>query len=768
VTTPFTPVPPTRVTGEGDPAGDMDSTSEELAAMGGSSNVLDTSFSGGADATGAKDSTAAFSAALASGYAIIPAGTYKIAGNLTATPPVRIIGAGRSLVTISFYGSGDCLRINTTGSSSGFGVADLRGFTIDGTNASAGAAGLHMGDCFAPHIDDVAVNNFQGSGSKGAWFDNQYNFMEQLTGRIYARANTSNVVFDSSANPSGTAGASFDRAIFVIFLDQDGVGDGVTWQNGAFIYDGHVGIRGNFQPGTSQYSALKFVASPALSFTATHASPCVFTASGSYYGDGQEVTLAGGSLPGGFSAQTYFVVAASGDTFELAATLGGTAINSTGTGSGTVTAVPMAAVNDSVFNTGVECTATGPGTTFPYTIDFGANSGVQGAGNQIWDCTGIMDFGANAAFASARNPRFAFRYDGPVYGDPGLQRSMALGRQPVNDTSGLTSGSTINTKFTALIRVSAASNITGVILEGYDPDDWREVTILNIGTGSVTFAAAGTSNVADGTADVIAPGTAATFHWDVDESLWFRAYPGYVPGQSLCAPSVYAPSSRVTVAVTSTTLAAFAGSGAASTVAAASNGGEISAIATWSSPSAGVLDVVNGTLFPAAGGEVTVAASGSTTAVVTYTGVSGNSLTGCAYVSGSATGTVSTGGAVTLTSSPILTNSFIAPASGAVVVDLDYAILCAAGGDETTLALTAAGTVTPVVGYVVSDTTGSGLMDKRARFPLAPGTLTPGTSYQLQLVGATAAASSTIYAYGNTATAQGSVGAPVTMTVQAV
>ena len=45
-----------------------------------------------------------------------------------------------------------------------------------------------------------------------------------------------------------------------------------------------------------------------------------------------------------------------------------------------------------------------------------------------------------------------------------------------------------------------------------------------------------------------------------------------------------------------------------------------------------------------------VAASGSTTAVVTYTGISGNTLTGCAYVSGSATGTVSTGGAVTLAS----------------------------------------------------------------------------------------------------------------------
>ena len=67
-----------------------------------------------------------------------------------------------------------------------------------------------------------------------------------------------------------------------------------------------------------------------------------------------------------------------------------------------------------------------------------------------------------------------------------------------------------------------------------------------------------------------------------------------------------------------------------------------------------MLDVASTAGFPTAG-TINVAASGRTTAVVTYTGISGNSLTGCAYVSGSATGTVSTGGAVTLVTS---TNSF--------------------------------------------------------------------------------------------------------------
>jgi hypothetical protein len=91
----------------------------------------------------------------------------------------------------------------------------------------------------------------------------------------------------------------------------------------------------------------------------------------------------------------------------------------------------------------------------------------------------------------------------------------------------------------------------------------------------------------------------------------------------------------------------FEGGAAPTTVASGSNGGEISAIASWSSPSAHVLDVASTTGYPTAG-TLQVAASGTTLGVITYTGISGNSFTGCAYVSGSATGTVSTGGAVTL------------------------------------------------------------------------------------------------------------------------
>ena len=83
--------------------------------------------------------------------------------------------------------------------------------------------------------------------------------------------------------------------------------------------------------------------------------------------------------------------------------------------------------------------------------------------------------------------------------------------------------------------------------------------------------------------------------------------------------------------------------GSNTTVAAGSNGGEISTVASWAHPSAGVLDVVSTTGFPASGA-LLIQASGSTVATITYTGTSGgNSFTGCTYQSGSATGTVSVG-----------------------------------------------------------------------------------------------------------------------------
>ncbi len=79
------------------------------------------------------------------------------------------------------------------------------------------------------------------------------------------------------------------------------------------------------------------------------------------------------------------------------------------------------------------------------------------------------------------------------------------------------------------------------------------------------------------------------------------------------------------------------------TVAAESNGGNITNIETWATPSAGVLKVASTTGYPSQGQVRVVNASG--TAVINYTGTTGTSFTGCMLAGGTG-GVVSTGGAV--------------------------------------------------------------------------------------------------------------------------
>ncbi|MDE2097464.1 MAG: hypothetical protein KGL39_09485 [Patescibacteria group bacterium] len=75
---------------------------------------------------------------------------------------------------------------------------------------------------------------------------------------------------------------------------------------------------------------------PIEGVTCTAATPGVVTAPGYEPTNGDAVMLsftAGGSMPGGLTeGTTYYVVSASGDTFELAATKGGSAIATTTTG----------------------------------------------------------------------------------------------------------------------------------------------------------------------------------------------------------------------------------------------------------------------------------------------------------------------------------------------------------------------------------------------------------------------------------------------------
>jgi len=70
-------------------------------------------------------------------------------------------------------------------------------------------------------------------------------------------------------------------------------------------------------------------------------------------------------------------------------------------------------------------------------------------------------------------------------------------------------------------RVSNSGAVTGIILTPGIVGG-QEVCVLNQGTGSVTMAASGTSNVANGTGCVIAANTGLTFRWNSGQSLWYQ------------------------------------------------------------------------------------------------------------------------------------------------------------------------------------------------------------------------------------------------------
>jgi len=262
--------PDNRTVGSGNPPLDMNDVVDALTAIGTPFNVLNSAYSGGADPTGGTDSTSAFQGAItaAAGAPVyVPPGTYTIAGNLTATVmPFYMYGSGRRITVINQTGSGDMLRVYRAGSYLGYPSGEITGITINGSSAAAGACGLHLGDVFQFRLD-VEVTHYSGAGSIGVHLDNTRYWTEQLHGQIFAQFCTTGVMFDNSANITGSATGSFDRANLDIYIDQGGFGDGVTLANGAFITDGHLGIWGNFVTATTQYACLRLTGSDAGGFS---------------------------------------------------------------------------------------------------------------------------------------------------------------------------------------------------------------------------------------------------------------------------------------------------------------------------------------------------------------------------------------------------------------------------------------------------------------------------------------------------------------------
>jgi hypothetical protein len=153
----------------------------------------------------------------------------------------------------------------------------------------------------------------------------------------------------------------------------------------------------------------------------------------------------------------------------------------------------------------------GAGSTAPGTIGFGSGSNYISKGRGMLRFTGTWQ-------QTTGTPDFLF--EGPVIGDSGLLSYRGLDQQAfASAVSG--NGQTIYTQWFPVAKVSnGGSSWTGLVMQaGAFPD--QEITVYNIGAGTLTFAASG-SNVADGASDAIPANARRTFGWDAGSNLWYR------------------------------------------------------------------------------------------------------------------------------------------------------------------------------------------------------------------------------------------------------
>lgn len=147
--------------------------------------------------------------------------------------------------------------------------------------------------------------------------------------------------FRSSVSSSGVYNQrSVTAALSITVASGTTLGMPASQSNNLWIYGIDSDGAGAVKLGVStvQYDegSLQSTVKESSSATATFASPCVFTVNGHGYSNGDKVRITG-TPPSGFSTgQDYHVVSAATNTFQLSATIGGTAVNSGSTGTNVV------------------------------------------------------------------------------------------------------------------------------------------------------------------------------------------------------------------------------------------------------------------------------------------------------------------------------------------------------------------------------------------------------------------------------------------------
>jgi hypothetical protein len=432
--------------------------------------------------------------ALGPGHFYVSAGVIlaaQAASGVTGGQGVSLAGSGPATV---LHVVGDCTGIYAHRSSNYGGqyglaadqvVPYIRDLIIDGTYATGTGTGLDLGDGWGWNVD-VTIVNFTSPYTTGLWLINRGLFNEKSRFNANLLNCQNPVILDVALPPNSDTSHEYCEHAFYLFCNAGQ--NGIVVQNGAWLGGGTFRVRGNFGTSASVLGA--------FSYTATDASPCVFTATGSAFTDGEPVILTAGTPPTGFTAATiYWATGVSGDQFSLASSLGGTALGSASTGSGTAqSATAVLTLNGSDgtgtnthfthVNVDIVVESNEGSANGPYTILFGSGA------NTIHDCWGGVAFQDTPwNVSNAAEGQFTFR--GVVEGDTALNAittpSFPTSGSPLtnsqSDVMAYISGGTITA-------ISVGSVATGRTSGAFFLPMGQTITVTY--TGSPTWAWVGT------------------------------------------------------------------------------------------------------------------------------------------------------------------------------------------------------------------------------------------------------------------------------------
>src|ERR1039457_2516358 len=511
---PYTIPPDTRAIGTGNPPVDMNDVADVLTGSGLNYNILNTAFAGGAAPTGTNSSSAAIQAAINAamnvavpqfdnGPMLAPAVIIPV-GNYLITTPLTFSGYSKAGIRITGTSRGS--RLFSTGSTIfDFQTVYLQGFEFD-----------HL------TIDATGGHCFTNAQLKFCWFhdldlvQNSPNY--SIWNQTQANSSLQNTVFADIR--------------FWVYPDSSGNRSVPGWNilevTGGEHFAGGGGVRPNGL--NMPNSAGNFDNSQYLFYLACNQGPPLGYASTITFRDASFHNCLGGGIE---------VLSGSHVTFDG---VGFYDVYTQGPLNRNITSslIKVGTYPSGMASRGIEfrgvTRSQGGLTTGSGPSDIEVSSDTQEVLVHGWSWTGWQatnvqgQINLNGALhcvliaidagTTVLNPAAD-----PITISAGAVTlgGVPLATVPVQSASAAATGNsgTITTAGVGVARVNPGGNVTRSLLQA-GTYAGQQVIVVNESAYTLTFAAAGTSNVADGTADVIAVITGRTFTWDTSTTRWYR------------------------------------------------------------------------------------------------------------------------------------------------------------------------------------------------------------------------------------------------------